>query len=93
VAGYSIRPNRAGIREVLNYPQVRAEISRLAEEVGDNVRASAGDRKVDVEDYTTDRAASAVVIAHPAGLGMEAKHGTLTRAARSAGLPVKPRKE
>lgn len=47
------------------------------------------DSKVTVRSYTTDRAAAAVSIAHPAGLAIEAKHGVLRRAAASQGLEVK----
>jgi hypothetical protein len=56
------------------------EIHALAQQVADN----SGDA-VWVDTYTTDRAAAAVTI--PAA--RQAKHGTLTKAAASAGLEVK----
>lgn len=43
---------------------------------------------IQVYSYTTDRAAAAVTLAHPAGLGMQAVHGVLTTAAASVGLDV-----
>jgi hypothetical protein len=49
---------------------------------------SVTDAEVTVRDYTTDRAASAVSIAHPAGLAIQAKYGSLTKAAASIGLEV-----
>jgi hypothetical protein len=49
---------------------------------------SVTDAEVTVRDYTTDRAASAVSIAHPAGLAIQAKYGSLTKAAAGIGLEV-----
>lgn len=46
------------------------------------------DVPVRVRPYTTDRAASAVVIAHPSGVALQAKAGVLTRAAAAEGLEV-----
>jgi hypothetical protein len=39
-----------------------------------------------VEERDTDRAAVSVAITHPAGTGMEARHGLLRLAAEAAGL-------
>jgi hypothetical protein len=52
---------------------------------------SVTEARVIVDDYTTDRAASAVTIAPPAGLPLQAKYGSLTKAAGSAGLEVTER--
>ena len=41
------------------------------------------------EDNTTDRATVTVEIKHANGVGIEAKHGTLSRAASNAGLPMR----
>jgi hypothetical protein len=80
-----------GILEVLQSAQVAAVVEGLAETIAGSIDETArnGDPvRVLTEGYTTDRAAAAVILAHPAGLGKEAKHGTLTRAAASAGLEV-----
>lgn len=42
-----------------------------------------------VNEYTTDRKAASVTIAHPAGLATQAKHGVLTKAAAAVGLEVR----
>lgn len=44
-----------------------------------------------VDEYTTDRRAASVTIAHAAGLAAQAKHGVLTKAAASVGLEVRAR--
>lgn len=47
-----------------------------------------GVQQVFVDNYTTDRAASAVTIVDPRALDNEIMYGTLSRAARAAGLEV-----
>ena len=47
---------------------------------------------VEVTPAVTDRALARVTLMHAAGLGLQAKHGTLTKAAQAAGLEVKARK-
>lgn len=82
-----LKLDHAGIAAMLKSHEVaqlvHAEAERIAAELrtdGDVVRHEMqGD--VIVTDYVTDRAASAVTLAHPGGLGMEAKHASLTRAA------------
>jgi hypothetical protein len=93
-----IELDHAGIAEMLNSREVAAAVHAFAETVADNVRANPHivargiTDEVSVDDYITDRAASSVTITHPAGLGMEGKHGVLTKAARAAGLQVKAKK-
>lgn len=41
---------------------------------------------VKVKPYTTDRRAASVALAHPAGIGIEAKYGVLADAAGATGL-------
>lgn len=89
--------NRQGMTEMLKSAQVRAAITELATQIETTasqdepiVRHQA---EVKAEDYTTDRAASAVLIKHPIGYGIQAKYGTLTRAAQAAGLQVKARRK
>ncbi len=87
--------NHAGIADVLKSGDVAAQVNALAEQVAANVLAEGqlvahGDEMpVTVTPYTTDRAAASVTITHPAGLAVQAKHGTLTRAAAAAGLEVR----
>lgn len=86
-----------GIAELLKDPMLATAIHTLAEEIADNVRNEGrtvghGDElPVKVDDYVTDRAASSVTLAHPAGLAVQAKHGSLTKAAAAAGLEVNAR--
>ena len=76
-------------------PELAAHVKELAEQVATNAR-SQGHRvtsdemlPVDVlDDPAPDRVAFTVAVQHPAGMGMEAKHGVLTRAAEALGLNV-----
>lgn len=81
---------------MLKSTPVREEISHIAQAVGDLARQDdpvvRHGAEVVVEDYTTDRAASAVLIKHPIGMGIQAKYGTLTQAAASQGLQVRSKK-
>lgn len=94
--GRYVKIRRAGVVEVLKSAPIRKEISGLAEGIGNAVRADEPilrhQADIKVENYTTDRAASAVLIMHPVGMGIQAKYGTLTRAASSAGLQVRKKK-
>lgn len=90
-----VRLDHKGIAEALRTSvQIRENVERLAEQVAANVRsqahhvASGDELPVDVSMYTTDRPHAVVVIAHPAGVGMQAKYGVLTKAAAAAGLEV-----
>jgi hypothetical protein len=89
-----LRLDRPGIAEVLQSAAVAAVIEGAAQSAAGNVSETArnGDAiPVKVSTYTTDRAAAAVTLAHPAGLGIEAKRGSLSRAAAAAGLEVTSR--
>jgi len=69
---------------------MRKPIDELAAQIAARVDVgSVAAAEVTVTAVTTDRAKAYVNIAHPAGLAMEAKHGTLKRAAASVGLEVK----
>ncbi|WP_405061894.1 hypothetical protein OG474_09635 [Kribbella sp. NBC_01505] len=98
MAATRIKLDSAGIQAMLRSAEVAAAIHAVAENVADNVRADPNilrrgiEGEVSVDDYVTDRAATSVTITHPAGLGMEGKHGVLTKAARAAGLEVKAKK-
>ena len=82
--------DRAGVRAVLNSPEAQAMSLAAAKNVADAVRVRQG-VEVNVRPIKTDRAGAAVSLAHPSGLGLQAKYGTLTRAAAAVGLVVKPR--
>ncbi|WET76894.1 hypothetical protein P3102_22590 [Amycolatopsis sp. QT-25] len=41
-----------------------------------------------ITELATDRASATVAITHPAGVGMEARHGLLKRAAEACGFEV-----
>lgn len=93
-----IKLDSAGMLEMLKSAEVAAAIHERAEAVANAVRSDPNivrrgiADEVSVDDYKTDRAASSVTITHPAGLGMEGKHGVLSRAARAVGLEVKAKK-
>lgn len=79
-----IRLDHVGIGEVLRSEEVAQEVHQIAAARAESVRAHNKVQEhapgaVEVEDYTTDRAASAVVILHASGLGLQAKYGVLTR--------------
>lgn len=84
-AAASIRLDHDGIAEVLKSEGIAQQVHAIAERKAETVRAHRSVREngvagsVRVEDYTTDRAASAVVIAHAAGLPIQAKYGVLTK--------------
>ncbi|WP_045312212.1 hypothetical protein [Lentzea aerocolonigenes] len=88
--------DRAGLAALLKSEQVRELLREAAHEVAAEVRAQGhtvedgSPLPVEVREETdTDRAAVSVAIPHPAGVGMEAKHGVLKRAAASIGLRAK----
>jgi ribosomal protein S10 len=90
-----VRLDRAGIAELMRSADMAREVRDVAEQIADNARRQGhrvenGDAlPVEVESYTTDRAAAAVRLAHPAGIGMQAKYGVLTKATGDAGLEVR----
>lgn len=91
--GMKLRLDHRGMEEVLKSVEVAAEVEALADEVAANAREDdavvRNEVEVRVSTYETDRAAAAVTLADPAGLPIEAKHGSLTRAATAAGLEVR----
>lgn len=94
MAGMKIRLDRGGMRAMLQSDEVAAAVSDVADGVMANVDLPpqhAHRVDVEVDTYTTDRAAAAVTLAHAGGLGIEAKYGVLARAASAAGLQVKRR--
>lgn len=100
MARNQVRLDRAGVRAILNSPQMRAVVQQATEAVKANVEAQAirvgdvdgGKNEIDLpvsaRVVTTDRAHGIVAITHAAGLAVQAKHGALTKAAAQAGLDV-----
>jgi hypothetical protein len=88
----SVRLNHAGIAKVLRSAQMHAVIDKAAAEIAVIVRANPHIERhgaeIAVESYETDRAAAAVLIKHPAGIGIEAKHGVLADAVVASGLTL-----
>lgn len=91
--GYLVKLNSSGIEEVLKSDEVRAAVEEYALQIGTAVEGSSevvrNGVPVDVDSYTTDRAACAVTMTHPAGVPIEAKYGTLIREGSASGLEVK----
>lgn len=84
----TIKWNNAEFKRILT-EVMRGPVSAAARQIAANVDVgSVTDAEVTVREYTTDRAACAVSIAHPAGAAIEAKHGSLTKAASAAGFTV-----
>jgi hypothetical protein len=96
-----IKFDHAGIGGFLKSAEMHRLIQSVTEEVASNVREqgiTVGDRDGGSHEYalpvksdvtTTDRAHGRVVLAHPAGIAVQAKRGALTKAASQAGLEVK----
>lgn len=92
--------DHAALQRIISGREGRAVAHRAAERVADEARSEGirvGDLVVDgvgtqidipVKTYETDEGAR-VVLAHPAGIAVQAKHGTLTRAASAVGLKVR----
>lgn len=92
-----VRLDSSGIRSILKSPEIAAAVHREAEDIADALRADDAIvrnelvGRVLVDGYVTDRAASSVTIGHPAGIPIQAKHGSLTRAAERTGHTVTAR--
>jgi 6,7-dimethyl-8-ribityllumazine synthase len=93
-----VKLNHAGIAALLKSGEMHALVDGAAEEIAENVRSQGvyvegvpGNVALPVvvsKSETTDRAHASVMIAHPSGIAVQAKHGALTRAAAAAGLSV-----
>lgn len=93
-----VRLDRGGIQSLLKSGEMTALVADAAEAVASQVRSQGirvdgvpGDYElpVTVTEYTTDRAAASVALAHPSGIAVQAKHGALTKAASAEGLQVR----
>lgn len=81
--GFLIRLDHSGIGSMLRSGPVRSAVKSAAHNIAGEVQGEASVQRhsmpVEVESYTTDRAAAAVVVAHPGALGADAKHGILSK--------------
>lgn len=103
MAKLRVRLNLGAIEQLKRSAQAKAAVHAAAEDAAANVRAqniSVGDRDggpheipmpVEVQDGTGSGGlpSSHVVIAHPSGQAVQAKHGSLTKAAAQVGLKVR----
>lgn len=89
--------NQDAIEDILRRDSVADQVNNLAEAIADKVRDQGIevvgipgdiDLPVTVATYSTDRARASVILAHPSGLVVQAKHGALSRAAADLGLEV-----
>ncbi|WP_035305518.1 hypothetical protein [Actinokineospora inagensis] len=94
-AFFGFELDRDGVAEILRSPELAAAVHAAATQVADAARAqghivtSGAALPVEVfDDPARDRTATTVAVRHPAGIGMEAHHGLLKRAATAAGLDV-----
>jgi len=98
---FSVKLNHAAIGAFAKSAEMAAVMGELADKVAANVHSQGikvGDRNggpreielpVKIVHGTTDRARATVILDHPAGIAVQAKHGALTKAASEAGLQVK----
>lgn len=86
----SFRLNYPGVGSVMRSRAMAGIVTAAANKVAAALvnDPSGGVQQVFVDNYVTDRAASAVTIVDPRALDNEIMFGTLATAARSAGLEV-----
>jgi len=96
----NVRLDHSGLGEILKSAEMHKLVQDATEKLAENVREQgitvgamegSGEIPLPVEAQmtTTDRAHGSVVLAHPAGIAVQAKHGALTKAASQEGLEVK----
>lgn len=95
-----LRLNGAGLQRAIRTPAMQRALLDAGEAVATNVEAQGikvGDHDgrpheiplpVGVYDNVNGYPSAAVVLNHPSGLAVQAKHGALTKAAAEAGLRV-----
>ena len=87
---WKFKLDRKGLGQIIRSPETRAMVNDAAERIAAGARAR-GARKVEVEPYTTDREAAAVVVLDFDALGQEAKSGILSGPAAGIGAEVRGR--
>jgi hypothetical protein len=90
-----IRLDHKGLAEVLKWETLAADTMAAAESIAagaqHTTRQGVTVRATTIRRRTTDRVGAVVALSHPAGAAIEAKYGVLTKAAASAGMPVRSR--
>ena len=87
-----VKLDHRGIAALLKSAEMHGVINTVTNGVAAKVRGMEPSYPVEVQVVTTDRAHGIVAIAHPAGDAIQAKRGSLTKAAAQAGLEVKDRR-
>jgi hypothetical protein len=89
--------NEAALERILKRPQVDDAVKRLGEEIAQRVRGmhipvgdvdDANGQSTTIELPVIVSDAGNVILAHPAGIAVQAKYGALTKAAAEIGLEV-----
>jgi hypothetical protein len=92
-----VKIDRSGIQALLKSSGVASEVEGYADGIAASVLShpSVASRDIDVETASgvSDRARTIVTIMHAAGLGLQAKHGVLSRAVGDSGLKFVGRAE
>ena len=88
-----VRLDNAGVAELLKSPALGEVITGYGETVRGHLAADAAvtrnNMPVGSISGISDRVRTIVTIKHPGGLGVQAKHGSLTKAVSAAGLSMK----
>ena len=84
---FKVTLDRGGVAAILKGSASASMVNDAVGKIAANVDVPSGG-KVITDAYTTDRAAGVVILAHPLGAAIEAKHGLLTKAAAAAGVEV-----
>lgn len=98
MSGAEVHIDEAAIRRLARRPDVRAATRKLAQRVAGRVEAqhiTVGDLQadgveniVDIPVIVSDTEEVQVILAHPAGIAVQAKYGALTKAASAEGIHV-----
>lgn len=88
MARVKFKRDRQGIAQFLRSSEVAGVVRSAANQVAAGIDKPA---EVQVTDYTTDRAASAVTIVDGRGRVWQVRDGVLTRAVAQAGLEMRDR--
>lgn len=86
-----IKLDHHGIAQAAKSAGMHSAIRTVTQGLAARVRGMEPNYPVEAQVVTTDRAHGLVTIAHAAGDAIQAKRGTLTKAAAQAGLQVKSR--
>lgn len=99
--GSNVHLDRKALLAITETPEVRAALNELAHEIAENVEKQGirvGDKDggkheqplpVKVEEAEAGEHRAAVLLAHAAGVAVQAKHGAMTKAVTAAGLKVR----